>query len=746
MAREQNFLLGQGERLTGPVKVTRSGGPKNPPYDFATARSRVGKKLATTSATLDDTPAEACPNNEVVAVVTMHPRYVSKSDFPTQLFGAVGLRAVGSRARSIEPERWGIEKHPKLALGEDYFVAGTKRAFSKWSTNLPNWSATSPGAEDLSHVEDVSPLTASEKLRSIPADKEAALFEVVVHEATDQVLKAFEAYATKHGGEALMQRARHVKGLAFIPVRAPSSRVQEIAAFSFVRVLRGMPSLRPFHPGILRGQDGFDVKLPAEDALNPKVRALVFDGGIPPQVDLSRWVRTAEPSGIGAAVPEYMAHGLAVTTALLFGPLAKAVSPSRPLCSVDHVRVLDARSGVDDVELLYVDVLERILGTLDRDGASYDFVNISLGPRLAITDDEITAWTASLDERFARLRLVATVAAGNDGELDSVSRLNRIQPPADAVNVVAVGAVDQTVDGWARAPYSCVGPGRSPGIMKPDGMAFGGSDQEPFMVLAPTKSPTAIGQQGTSFAAPFALRSAVGLRVQLGEAIGPLAIRALMIHRADMCDHGHADVGWGRFEPDHDSLITTADDEAIVIYQGDLPVGEHLRAEIPMPKDKLAGRVTIGATLVISPQVDPSHPSAYTRSGLEISFRPHAKKHGMSQGKRSAHPKTKSFFSVAKMYGAPEYDLRDDGHKWEPCLRNVQSFLPTSLDRPCFDIYYHHRKAGSKAEDPQPIQYALIVGIRAPKTQDLYDRVVRAYANILVPLRPQVRVPIRTRT
>jgi hypothetical protein len=219
-----------------------------------------------------------------------------------------------------------------------------------------------------------------------------------------------------------------------------------------------------------------------------------------------------------------------------------------------------------------------------------------------------------------------------------------------------------------------------------------------------------------------------------------------MIHRAHRRDHGQSDVGWGRFEPDPDNLITTADDEAIVIYQGTLPVGEHLRALVPMPKEKLTGKVTIGATLVIAPEVDPNHPSAYTRSGLEVSFRPHEEKYGQTKGKRSAHPKTKSFFSATNLYGATEYELRDEGHKWEPCLRHAQAFLPKSLAKPCFDIYYHHRESGTKAEDPKPIPYALIVGIRAPKVLDLYDRVVRAYANILVPLKPQVRVRIRALT
>jgi hypothetical protein len=101
MAREQNFLLGLGERLTGPVKVPSGGGEKNPPYDFPTAKSRVAKKLAATTTALDAIPSDACPNNEVVAVVTMHPRYVSKSDFPAQLFGP----SVSARSE-VDHDRW----------------------------------------------------------------------------------------------------------------------------------------------------------------------------------------------------------------------------------------------------------------------------------------------------------------------------------------------------------------------------------------------------------------------------------------------------------------------------------------------------------------------------------------------------------------------------------------------------------------------------------------------------------------
>lgn len=89
MSRDKNFLLGQGERLTSPVKVPKKPGEKNPPYSFSKAKERLEKKLTVVSKELDSIPKEACPKDQVVALVTMHPRYISKSDFPEDLFRSV---------------------------------------------------------------------------------------------------------------------------------------------------------------------------------------------------------------------------------------------------------------------------------------------------------------------------------------------------------------------------------------------------------------------------------------------------------------------------------------------------------------------------------------------------------------------------------------------------------------------------------------------------------------------------------
>lgn len=63
---------------------------------------------------------------------------------------------------------------------------------------------------------------------------------------------------------------------------------------------------------------------------------------------------------------------------------------------------------------------------------------------------------------------------------------------------------------------------------------------------------------GTSFAAPFALRSAAGIRAIPGEAVNPLTIKALLIHGATFNEHRDVnDVGWGRIPEDISAVITT---------------------------------------------------------------------------------------------------------------------------------------------------------------------------------------------
>jgi hypothetical protein len=292
---------------------------------------------------------------------------------------------------------------------------------------------------------------------------------------------------------------------------------------------------------------------------------------------------------------------------------------------------------------------------------------------------------------------------------------------------------------WARASYSAIGPGRSPGVVKPDLMAFGGTATQYFHVLAPGKKPVLAPQLGTSFAAPYLLRSAVGVRAILGPELSPLAIKALLVHSADSSIHDKHEVGWGKVPEELMKVIACPAGVARVVYQGELKPGKYLRAVLPLPVGGLTGKIKLTATFCYASPTDPQDAAAYTRAGLEIVFRPSDKK--IKAGKANAD--TKGFFDMKKY--ATEQERRSDLGKWETVLHGAKSMRGSSLDNPVFDIHYNAREAGGRASGADKIRYALILTVEAPKHTDLYNEILRAYAKTLVPIQPQVSLPIRVR-
>jgi hypothetical protein len=249
----------------------------------------------------------------------------------------------------------------------------------------------------------------------------------------------------------------------------------------FLRAVREMPQLRVFDPMVrtvpLRAGK---MSLPVGRSVDETIRVAIFDGGLPAGSNLQPWVRSLDAPGVGRPVPKLMEHGQAVTSAALFGQLTPSETPPLPYVKIDHYRVLDKKSGTDPLDL--VEVLNRIRNVLET-SRRYQFINLSIGPQLPIEDDDVHSWTAVLDEYLSNGETLATIAVGNGGQLDALASLNRIQVPSDCVNGVSVGSCDRFLGRWQRASYSSVGPGRSPGLMKPDVVAFGGSQAEPYLTV-----------------------------------------------------------------------------------------------------------------------------------------------------------------------------------------------------------------------------------------------------------------------
>lgn len=741
---KQNFLLGKGERLTEDVSVRGGGAQKEPPYTLSEARSRLAPMLSQATLELDTLPDDACPRDEAVLSLTLNPEYIAKSYFPTDLLRDVGIEVVGSRPRRVTPEKRSRDREPEPALTTELFARGRRSAFRTWSQSLPNWADDRQGAKELIAIEEVQAPTAQSKIKGALPEEGLLPFEVVLHgdelEGEISLLNEFGEYLEKRGVPRNFGRRFYAKGLCFLELDASAEQAEEIATFSPVRALRKMPELRILRPTIRAvGIPSVGPVFPDQPPVSEGTRVAIFDGGVPEGHPITQWVTPFEIEGMLPASDDLYEHGVAVSSAALFGHIDPKKPLPRPFAAIDHYRVLDEAPDQDPHKLY--EVLERIEGVLaDRQSEPYDFINLSIGPCLPVEDDDVHSWTAVLDDRLANVSTLATIAVGNDGESDSITGLDRVQVPADCVNALAIGACDTMDEDWQRAPYSSVGPGRSPGLMKPDLVGFGGSVARPFVVVGHEESAKLTTTGGTSFAAPNVIRMASGVRANFGPTLSHLAIRSLLVHTAHDTDIEPREVGWGRCAQDLDEIVLCGDDEVRVVYQGEISPAKYIRAAIPVPPEPIQGMVNLKATICYKTQTDPHHPGNYTQAGLEIAFRPHDDKFSRDG---QNHPDTKSFFTSGAA-GPSEEELRRDAWKWENCLHGKKRMRGQSLQNPVFDIHYNARLEGKNHAPPQKLPYALVVSVQAKKIADLYDQVVRKYATQLEQLRPTLELPVRT--
>lgn len=745
MRERNNIIIGYGERLASDIAAPLAGGPKLHPYTLKEARARLAPRVKATARALGRLPDEVCPRDQAVALVTLHPTYLAKTYYPSDLLKKYSLEAIGSQPRELSPGKWARKKPPESAVTSELFVAGARADFRQLAEDIAGIRDNSSTASDLVKIEDFRSQSPEEKLKPFRSDDPEPLLEVVLHAqpiAEDSyIIEGFAAYLeTLDLRLDLDKRRFFTEGLCFLPLRVERKVAREVVKYSFLRLAREMPRLRQFRP-LTRATPGFSpfaCRLPHEDPIDQDIRVAVFDGGVRADAKLDPWVSRKKTKNLGDAVPEFQNHGTAVTSALLFGPLQDGAVADRPYANVDHYRVLDVNTLKDDQQELYT-VLERIEDILES-RPKYDFVNLSLGPDLPVEDTDVHAWTAVLDQLFADGMTLPTIAVGNGGEADWDSGNARIQTPADCVNALAVGGCDRQGATWKRASYSCIGPGRSPGVMKPDGLAFGGSSREPYWVLNAENPGNAMPTTGTSFAAPTALRTAIGLRAHFGNQLTPLAIKALLLHTCDDGGHDKMEVGWGRIPTDVNDIVLTDQHTAHIVYQGELRPASWVRLRIPIPAEMMKGMVEIAATFCFATLTDPQDPLNYTRSGLEVRFRPHG---GKRKDPKQVHANSKAFFQ-AKDLSIDEVDLRADAHKWETTLHKTRSMRGSGLRDPVFDVHYNARIGGRNARHADKIPYALVITVSSNNTSGLYNKILQRYPTILEPLKPILEIPIRT--
>lgn len=725
--KNKNLLLGYGETLTGAIKIESGGGSKNKPYTYEENKPFIMNNIKDFLKVVDGLPTTAKPNGEAVAKFYLHPAFLAKSYFPIAIFKAFSLKSIGSKAVTITPRKQANKK--PIYSGACIYVSGTIESFKELYDSMDKEKLKKSIKDEIASLESISIFSSDEKIKSIEKSDRKRTIEVALHtpEGTGGVLDSFIHFAKECGATVKEEKIISTKGLTFLPITASATEVMDIANFTFLRTIRDLPSIRFNTPVITRtANTNSSLNLPESFAVNSEIKVAIFDGGIG-CTDFNKWVKEKTFTNNSGSNSQLLSHGQDVTSTILFGTVSQTQkSLPVPYTNIDHYRVLDDSTNTDDMDLF--DVLLRITKTLDAQ--KYDYVNLSLGPRLPVDDDDVHVWTSTLEQYFSTGKTLCTVAVGNDGR--ATDGLNRIQPPSDLVNALAVGAATSLSDDWDRCDYSCIGPGRSPGYVKPDGVAFGGSENEPFTVYSPF-SKGIVNTAGTSFAAPLVLRQAIGLASTLQYEITPLTAKALLIHHAkrDKGNDKHH-VGWGRFPHDIEDIIYCADDEVKVIYQGVLKPSQHMRASIPYPDIPLNGSVTLKATFCFTTPVDAEHPLNYTRSGLVVTFR---KSH-------SPQGDTVAFFNSKSIYSG-EQEQREDAHKWETTLHKEHTFRRDTLENPCFDIIYYGRECGMPVDliDLPDLPYVLIVSLKAEDTPELYNNIRQRYQTLQpIQIKQEIRI------
>jgi hypothetical protein len=429
MPEGRRYLLGKAERLTRPIVVSKASGPKAHPYTFAKQKVRLASQAMRVAETVASLPDAACPEDRSVCVLTLHPAYFAKSYFPAELLRATNLKPLGSRPVAVDPD----EGSPGMSTA--VFIGGKRSAFADLAERVARPDSQN---DDILTIENLRVPVPDEKFRFVN-NGEGRVLEVILHAPAEweSIIEGFDGYLDLLGFEGDISRRHYVRDLCFMPVHVRGPDLKGLGLFSFLRVARTMPRLREIRPPTLaRASPARHVELPGGPAIDQGVRAAIFDGGLDPRSPLSKWATAKDTAKLGPPVTKFVTHGTNVTSAALFGSLD--ADPPVPYANIDHFRVIDAQSYDPNGE--YYDVLDRLVEVLGT--THYDFVNLSLGPNIPIEDDEVHPWTAKLDEMLSDGKTLLVSAVGNEGGADRAAGLARIQPPADGVNLLGVGAAD----------------------------------------------------------------------------------------------------------------------------------------------------------------------------------------------------------------------------------------------------------------------------------------------------------------
>lgn len=750
-------VLGRADAYREDTTIGRGGGPVKPPRTFQQARELLLPQLDRVASQVGQLAATE-RLDEVVFEVRLHPQYSAKSHYPTELLANSGLTLRGSGLwRGTRDDRAAIE-------GRSLFVSGKDGALNNVRSALDSRLGGKGVRADLVKLEEIHLPSPAERIRVTPPDDGRLIpIELVLYnwdrrhrgESVDTIVTLLKARGTR---EADVLVRTYNNGPAFIAATLPASGLQALENLNFLRVARSLP--RVALTRTLAGTETPAPSLPAFTAM-PTPRIAVFDAGFANEHPyLTPFVRVRDLTH-KASFPEGDEHGTAVCSAALYGHIAPGSTLRAPQCQVLAFRVLpDSRS--DELELYgVIDALEAEIPKL---GPEIKVVNLSLGPEGPI-DDVPSRFTFALDRLAYEHDKLFFVAVGNWGEREGECR---IQSPSDCVNGIGVGAYELEPGTASRkvAGYSCPGPGRTGCSTKPDLVGFGGSIAAPFFALTPTGNLIG-GTRGTSFSTPVAASLAAELLGRTTAGVSTQAVRALLIDRALPSEDEFSKVGWGILPSSAEDVIECGANDVTILYEGTLSPRMSWRLPFLLPTGFTSNsKVFFDWTIVYAPDVDPSAADEYTLAGLELQFRPNARKFTFwrPDQRKTWRVSLDDVQKVAELKAegwrqskqpAPdgggqkdERRLRASEAKWDTVVRGQRRKVSRSVFDPALTISMVGRGSWQGDQLTPQARYAAVLRVRiADRSTDLYALTLSSFPKLkALQLRSRIEIENRPST
>jgi hypothetical protein len=761
----RRLILGNGEQYIKAVSKPSTGRTPEPPRSYGEARERIKTGISEALNSFQELPNEKKLPEEAVFCMRLHPDVTAKSYDPAAIFDEVPeLRSIGSRVYRVPISEVApttrlekkVEANEVNTEARLVFVQSSTEGFERFLRHLDRTesSLAKQFRDEVRRIERFDTLTVEEQITGFDPKWKEGRAELVLHPSRTtegrQLEFLFELFESSEIDVERSSIKPYPSGPTFVSCRLTRKSLARLA---------GANPLRSAHPlrfeGLnrLRNAPTAGAPKPTASATRSTIKVGMFDGGIDANVPLLQG-HAEEDTSLSIKTPtntQCVDHGTAVAGAILHGALNGARASDRlpaPPVYVVSFRALPT-SDPHDVDLYEsIDVIEQAVPARK----DIKIFNVSFGPLGPIEDDTLTRFTYVLDTLAHSHKVTFCVAVGNDGD---VSGEERIQAPSDMVHGLGVGAFTLNGSSPIHAVYSCRGPGRECGKMKPDVAAFGGCENTPIHLVS-TNAGMKVLDWGTSFATPLASRLAAQA-IDSFERSSALLSRALLVHTADHPDkEPNVLLGHGCIAESINDVLLCDDGTVTVVFQGDILPSRIVQLPIPWPSSvTIPGKVQITWTVAALSPVDPMHPGDYTSCCLEETFYPHAGRYEFRPPKE-LNAKAKRLHLeadaaeiatlLAQSWKKADWPLSESGNeyrdeeqrrkldcKWDSIVRRTKSKFADKIHSPFMTLHAIGRNGGRDRFD-----YAVVVTLRASKFDgDLYTAIRTEYPAL---------APIRLRT